>query len=88
MYRNGPGVHEPRSENKDAQKRSEGLSSNLSKLMSDISSAFQLSLNGKEAELASMLQSRMIDAAACQTTGFFAGWSLSLIHISEPTRPY
>ena len=44
--------------------------------MSDISSAFQLSLNGKEAELASMLQSRMIDAAACQTTGMYSGWSL------------
>jgi hypothetical protein len=44
--------------------------------MSDISSAFQLSLNGKEAELASMLQSRRIDAAACQTTGMYSGWSL------------
>ncbi|KOO31726.1 protein-tyrosine dual specificity domain protein, partial [Chrysochromulina tobinii] len=44
--------------------------------MSDISSAFQLSLNGKEAELASMLKSRMIDADACQTTGMYAGWSL------------
>ena len=52
------------------------MSSYLSKLMSDISSAFQLSLNGKEAELASMLQSRMIDAAACQTTGMYSGWSL------------
>ena len=44
--------------------------------MSDISRAFQLCQNGAEAELASMLQSRSIDAAACQTTGMFSGWSL------------
>jgi hypothetical protein len=44
--------------------------------MSDVSRAFQLCQNGAEAELASMLQSRSIDAAACQTTGMFSGWSL------------
>ena len=43
--------------------------------MSDISRAFQLCQNGAEAELASMLQSRSIDAAACQTTGRCSGWS-------------
>ena len=58
------------------QEASEGVTSYLSKLMSDISSAFQLSLNGKEAELASMLKARMIDVAACQTTGMYSGWSL------------
>eukprot|EP00900_Chrysochromulina_parva_P026889 jgi/Chrpa1/8834/Chrysochromulina_OHIO_Genome00020052-RA len=44
--------------------------------MSDVSRAFQLCQNGAEAELASMLQSRTIDAAACQTTGMYSGWSL------------
>ena len=44
--------------------------------MSDISRAFQLCQNGAEAELASMLQSRSIDAAACQTLGLYSGWSL------------
>ena len=44
--------------------------------MSDISRAFQLCQNGAEAEIASMLQSRSIDAAACQTTGMYSGWSL------------
>ena len=44
--------------------------------MSDMSRAFQLCQNGAEAELASMLQSRTIDAAACQTTGMYSGWSL------------
>ena len=42
----------------------------------DVGRAFQLCQNGAEAELASMLQSRSIDAAACQTTGMYSGWSL------------
>eukprot|EP00900_Chrysochromulina_parva_P010039 jgi/Chrpa1/19036/Chrysochromulina_OHIO_Genome00025714-RA len=33
-------------------------------------------MNGKETELASMLQSRVIDAAAVQPAGLFSGWSL------------